>query len=331
MKKSKILILAAMAAMLFSCEHNETTDDFSVREINPQLPIYIDLGNTSRSIVGKSSGIKGNAKGITEVALYSAEYITTGDSEEMGNIVFFNARGNKKLSFDFVPYDWWSIDGTADISYYIDENRPSEDLDVEISSRSIDSAMNTWDNITCSNLNMFKLPSDGRVTGFMAAVVSGNSGHDYGGTFDWAPADIMHNGWMPEAFFDDVFGPGNSVLAVTFTIGAFVDGEFTDMDKNGKLDVAWREIYYNDKLKYVDDNSYPNYNVETVALHESGHGLSQGHFGKAFASGNFDIGNAKLHFSPRAAMNPAYSGTQTMIEATDEGGHCANWSSWPKQ
>ena len=51
-------------------------------------------------------------------------------------------------------------------------------------------------------------------------------------------------------------------------------------------------LYWNDRSTY---------DIETVALHEAGHGLSQGHFGKAFRT----VKNGKLHFSPRAVMNAA--------------------------
>jgi hypothetical protein len=86
--------------------------------------------------------------------------------------------------------------------------------------------------------------------------------------------------------------------------------------------VAWREIYYNDAFLWRDGATY---DVETIALHEAGHGLSQAHFGKAFA----DAGKGKLHFAPRAVMNAAYSGVQTEIDGTDKGGHCSIWGNWP--
>ena len=68
-----------------------------------------------------------------------------------------------------------------------------------------------------------------------------------------------------------------------------------------------------------------NVNVETVALHEAGHGLSQGHFGKGFVTSS----NGKLHFSPRAVMNAAYNGVQQDIDQTDNAGHCSIWGQWP--
>jgi hypothetical protein len=104
----------------------------------------------------------------------------------------------------------------------------------------------------------------------------------------------------------------------------FIDGAGapTDIDNNGKLDVAFREILYNDAFTW---NVNGNIDIETVALHESGHGLSQGHFGKAFRTES----NGKIHFAPLAVMNAAYSGVQQGLAGTDNGGHCSIWGSWP--
>lgn len=162
---------------------------------------------------------------------------------------------------------------------------------------------------------MTKVGYDGRTTGFIAAAFG------FGGSFDYV-ADITHNGWLPAPFFD-LLAPGGStfILGVTFTI-VFTDdnGNLIDTDNNGKYDVAWREIYYNDNFTWRDGATY---DIETVSLHEAGHGLSQAHFGKAFRN------SGGLHFAPRAVMNAAYSGVQTQINQSDNGGHCSNWAQWP--
>jgi len=165
---------------------------------------------------------------------------------------------------------------------------------------------------------LFRVPSDPADT---AGFVSGLLG--FGGS-DKYFADVVHAGWLPGAFFDLLAPDGSSfILGATFTI-IFTDdqGNPVDTDNNNKLDVAWRETYYNDAFEWADGDDY---DVETIALHESGHGLSQGHFGKAFRTNS----NNKLHFAPRAVMNAAYSGIQTEITGTDNGGHCSNWASWP--
>ena len=126
-------------------------------------------------------------------------------------------------------------------------------------------------------------------------------------------ADITLAGWLPKAFFD-LFagGGGESILGGTFT---FVWANFPSV-------VAFREIYMND---YFDWNIDDHYDIETVILHEVGHGLSLGHFGKIFRSKK----NDKLHFSFQAVMNPIYSSIQHELMGTDNASFCSIWASWP--
>lgn len=298
-----LLVIALLMIVAIAC--NDSIND-QLTPLEDPTPRYMDLSSFTQS----------SARGRTATGNYAvlmAEYITTGENEEMGNIVFFQNVGNKQLAGDFVPA--LALDGDTNVSYYIDENRPSNDLSVQFCSAAIDRAMSTWDNVTCTELGMTKVASDGRATGFISALFG------FGGSFAYA-ADVTHNGWLPGTFFD-ILAPGGStfILGVTFTI-VFTDndGNLIDTDNNGKYDVAWREIYYNDLFTWQDGSRY---DVETIALHESGHGLSQGHFGKAF------LNNGGLHFSPRAVMNAAYSGVQTDISASDNAGHCSIWSQWP--
>lgn len=292
----------AILFVAYSC--NDATED-SVVQLEEQSARYVDISEYTNSNGRSDDG---------NYAILSAEYITSGDGEEMGNTVFFQNLGNKQLGGDFVP--GLALDGTDNVSYYVDEDRPSDDLSVGASTAAIDRSMDTWDAVTCSELGMTKFAYDGRATGFIAAILG------FGGSTNYV-ADVTHNGWMPASFFDFLApGGSNFILGVTFTI-VFTDGagNLIDTDNNKKYDVAWREIYYNDNFPWNDGSTF---DVETVSLHEAGHGLSQGHFGKAFRT----ISNGKLHFSPRAVMNAAYSGVQTDISQTDNAGHCSNWSQW---
>ncbi len=110
---------------------------------------------------------------------------------------------------------------------------------------------------------------------------------------------------------------------MTFTFVWVSGGVPTDINNDGKTDTAFREILYNNAFTWRINN---NIDVETVAFHESGHALSQGHFGTAFTTGN-----GKLHFAPLAVMNAAYSGVQQSPRGTDNGGHCSIWASWPNK
>jgi hypothetical protein len=326
MKKLNYILSMAIAMGIFSCSNDaEIINGLENVEGVSMDAKFLNLGSSVHKLNVSNAIIK-SRKNIPEnllVAIYSAEYITTGENGKIGNTVYFNNRGNKQLIEDFVP--GLALDGTNDISYYVDNQRASSNLDVSLSNTAIDRAMNTWDNITCSNLGIFEIPFNEEASaGFVAKIISDDTGFDFGGSFDYF-ADVVHAGWVSGDFFDYLVEDGSDfILGVTISI-LFTDeeGNFIDLDNNGKLDIAFREIYYNDEFEWNDGKTF---DVETVALHETGHGLSQAHFGKAFRNNS----NGKLHFAPRAVMNAAYSGVQTEINQSDEAGHCSNWAAWSK-
>jgi hypothetical protein len=255
-----------------------------------------------------------NAKLAADGSMFradSAEYLTPADSMEVGQTVFFNNR-TKQLGVHFVPGDP-RRGGRANITYLVDQAEGAIDgLTVAQTTAAIDRAMATWNGVNCSTIPITKLPD---IPGLDIGIVESLLGQTGGPFF---LADITHAGWLPANVL-----PAN-VIGVTFTF-IFVDpatGAPSDIDNNGQLDVAFREILYNDRFVWRINGDI---DVETVALHESGHGLSQGHFGKAFRTDS----NGKIHFSPLAVMNAAYSGVQQGLAGTDNGGHCSIWGSWP--
>lgn len=245
------------------------------------------------------------------------EYITPDGAEEAGRTVYFRNLGNKQLGSHWVPGDP-NRGGGTNISWATDQADNSADVSLATSTAAIERAMQTWQDVQCSTIPLESVSDEGYDLGYVQYLFG------MGGVPGWL-ADLTHAGWLPRAFFDAIGGPtgGDRILGVTFTFiwTDDITGAPTDMDNNGKNDVAFREIYYNDNFVWNDGSTY---DIETVALHEAGHGLSQGHFGSAFRTVN-----GKLHFSPRAVMNAAYSGVQTKIAETDNGGHCSIWGSWP--
>lgn len=249
--------------------------------------------------------------------IQSIEWITSEDSEQVGRTVFFTNRGNKQLSAHYVPGDP-RRGGFSDITYIVDmvDGATAGGLTAVDTQGAIDNAMATWDEVTCSAIPVTNLGGLNVDLGYIQASLG------YGGVFGWA-ADLTHAGWLPAGFFDAIAPNGsNFILGVTFTLIWTDSGVPTDIDNNGRDDVAFREIYYNDNFQWAVDGG--GVDIETVALHEAGHGLSQGHFGSASRTKN-----GKVHFSPRAVMNATYSGIQRDIRKTDNGGHCSNWASWP--
>ena len=117
------------------------------------------------------------------------------------------------------------------------------------------------------------------------------------------------------------------ILAVTIPF-VFTDdqGNPTDIDGDGALDYAFAEIYYNDAFPWGINQNFPFADVQGTALHETGHGLGQGHFGKIFQT----VANGKVHFAPFAVMNAVDPGFPTQVlQGTDRGGHCSIWANWP--
>ena len=116
---------------------------------------------------------------------------------------------------------------------------------------------------------------------------------------------------------------GFSTIPFIFTEA---DGTPTDLDNDGEADYAFAEIYWNDFWPYGINSTFP-IDVETIALHETGHGLGQAHFGKIFQTTQ----NGKFHFSPLAVMNAGYTGILQDFRGTDNAGHCSLWGSWPRR
>ena len=203
-----------------------------------------------------------------------AEYVT-GDGDEAGATVISKDLGNKQLAFDFVPFDarragWSGPAGgpTDNITFAVDQTGdavpPFGGLSAAATTAAIQRAMGTWDGQICSTLPINQNPDFGIDIGVIAFIFG------LGGS-PFVLADVQHAGWRDINF-------GGGVLGATFTFFFPSPG---DIDNNGKLDAAFREIYYDPSFSWADDG-VSNVDVETVALHEAGHGLSQAHFGNIF-------------------------------------------------
>ncbi len=309
----RTLFAAAAAAIAMSA----CSDLQAPQATSDDLPLAAAFAKTSGANVldQVNAGLVGR-----EYEATLAEIFTDPTSGEMGTVIFANNRGNKQLGGDYVPNDPRRANG-ASIVYVTDatEGATASGLGAGQTTAAIDAAMSTWDGVQCSDLSMINLGGVPLDLGFVQNILG------FGGS-QALFTDLMHAGWLPSAFFDLLApGGGGFILGVTFTFN-WVDpsGALTDVDGNGKTDVAFREIYYNDAFPWAADGAN-NFDVETVALHEAGHGLSQGHFGKIFRTAS----NGKLHFAPLAVMNASYSGIQRTIGKTDNAGHCSNWGAWP--
>jgi hypothetical protein len=251
------------------------------------------------------------------VQLVKVEYNTVQD--EAGQVIYFDNR-SKQMGSHWVPGDP-ERGGYLDISWLSDlVDGTATGLDQLQTQMAVDWAMATWDSVKCATIPLYRYPDFDVDWGYIQFLAG------YGGTYGWL-ADITQAGWLPGSFFDWALGAGaaENVIGVTFTF-VWIDGngDPTDVDNNGKDDVAFREIYYNNFFPWGIDTDWP-VDTETIVLHETGHGLSLGHFGKLFRTDK----NGKLHFAPKALMNAGYTGIQQTLRGTDNGAFCSIWGSWP--
>lgn len=355
--KKLITCLLALPLLLVSCQENEMAiipiQEKSSLNLNGLglTKINIDLkSNLFSKTSVKKEGFEGFVSKLNE-SLLEYDIQLAGMEllgyEGAGITVNFSNVGNKQLRADFVPNDfrnWFSeakgnvppdfTEGT--IPYWTDgsEQGTESGMTSEQTLNAIYSAMDTWNFISCSeDLRIWNVYTT--TPGFDDGVSTlGDAGfiqwiRGFGGFPGFAPGTILHGGNLPAAFFDSVRpNGGNNILGITFTYIWFNQGVPTDIDENGKFDVAMREIYINGSASFQDAPDDVMFNgivdYETVVLHEAGHGLSQGHFGKSFEGKN-----GKVHYAPYALMNAGYSKAQREITATDNAGHCSIWEGWP--
>jgi hypothetical protein len=320
----------ALGALLLIAACNE---DPSPTAQSPAAPVSlatrkaINTGGSAVVLLQRTNAVLA-ARG-SKYRVDHAEWVTRGDADEAGQIVFANDRGNKQLDFQFVPNDPRRGEGT-EITYLVDQSDGATHTGTPLTNAqteaAIDREMNTWETTTtCSNIPIIKVAENGADPDIMDGIVF-NDPSLIGTPF----ADITHAGWYPAEFFDALAPNGSQfILGVTFTFFLSDDGvNPTDINHDGKGDAAFRETYYNDAFEWgIDTDNSTAIDVETVALHESGHGLSQAHFGKIFGT----LSNLRLHFAPQAVMNAAVSTQKHSLLGSDNAGHCSIWGNWPNQ
>jgi len=256
------------------------------------------------------------ARGLA-VRLDVVDYYTA--FRQAGQLVYYFDREHQ-LEEHWVPGDTRRYESTK--IYWLSEQveGTANGLTLQDTQAAVDSAMETWNTQNCGVIPLVQLPDYGIDWGYVQYLVG------MGGVPGWY-ADITQAGWLSGDFFDVIGGPGggDNILGVTFTF-IWVDdvGNPTDIDNNNRYDVAFREVYYNNKFPWGIGTSWP-IDVETIVLHENGHGLSLGHFGKLFRTD----ANGKLHFAPLAVMNAGYTQVQHMLKGTDIASFCSIWAHWP--
>lgn len=308
--------LAACAAVVL-------TASCSSESVNPEsAPAFASAAVEDGPISAKLAQINDSLAALgLNIAVQKAEFILapTAPVPASGQIVFANDRV-KRLTSRWVPNDVRRAADGDRITYmnvtpFMAANGAGN------AEGGIDASFGTWDAMTCTSLDIVKRAWNG---GNPSAILS------ITGLASVSPfsADVVTMGYLPGFLFNAVLGPGasTSVLGVTFTF-IFLEsagGPPTDIDGDGRIDTAAKEVWYNNDFDWTLSGLGNDIDVETVALHENGHALELGHYGKIFGT----LGNLKLHVSPRAVMNAAILGTLRSPLGTDKAGYCGNFGGW---
>lgn len=267
------------------------------------------------------------------VAITKAELLVSAAGADQATTIYANDR-TRLTETQFVENDPRRGSPPDTITYLVDQSDglaltllapppPSGPLPVAvlpnaITEAEIDASMAAWGAMNCNGPAMQKIPDDGTDPDLIDGLVFGNPA-----LIGTPRADITHAGWLPANFFDAIAPDGSSfILGVTFTF-VFIDDndEPTDVDGDGRADVAFREIYYNRSFPWGTGGADYNVDIQSVAIHEAGHALGLAHFGKIFQKTN-----GTLQFAPKAIMNAAYVEEDRRIRGTDNGAFCQAWA-----
>ncbi len=275
------------------------------------LQSFVDAANARLAALG------------ARFTIHHAEWIDASGNTNAAKIVFANDR-TLRLGSRWVPGDPRRGATGADLTegsfapYAVANGAiPTEAI--------VDATFDTWNAVSCSNLRVDKVSIPSGV--FPSAILSLP-----GYTSDPFAADISTIGFLPGWLFDAVLGPGasGSVLGVTFTsVWVDIDGNPTDIDHDHRDDTAFKEVWYNDDFLWTDQGGTvfdPFVDIQTIALHENGHAVELGHFGKLTA--HYTKKGLRIQASPRAVMNATYLGTLHRPRGTDIAAMCSDYGSW---
>ena len=311
----------------------EQGGDAAILSEKLQLSMSSDAGAEKRASDDVGLGLQERMTAINE-ALAAAGYAVRVQKAELSladnapadaaAVVFANDR-RLRLTSRWVPGDTRREADGNNITYLADQTfRMANGASGPINSEpAVDTAFGTWDGVTCSNLDIVKRADTEPNPNFILALF----GLADINTAEPFAADITTTGFLPGFVFDLLAEDGSQfILGVTWTLVFVTDDEPTDVDNNGFADTGLKEIWYNNAFTWTDTGQGGT-DIETVALHENGHAVELGHFGRVHAT--FSPHGGRLHVSPRAVMNAFILGTLRQTLGTDVAAYCGIFGAWP--
>ena len=327
-KRIRYIMGISLAALLTFTACEQSFTGTNEEDPKPLSALKLDQNSLSKAQVDSDFGSvlsihDVNAKLESSGANYRIEYaetITLAENgiHKAGQQIIANDR-EKQLGAQWVPGDIRRNADGNNLTYLVFQGLSFANGSI-YSEPAIDASFDTWNNIKKnSKLSINKVADTG---------INPSALLNIGGPGNPFLADISEVGFLPGDIFDAVLGPGasGSVLGVTFTF-TFTDsdGNPTDINNDGFSDVALKEVWYNDAFEWTTDPNGPGVDIETVALHENGHALGFGHFGKVSV-----INERKLSVSPRSVMNALVLGTQRELLGTDKASFNSIYGNWPQ-
>lgn len=317
------ITLSILAAPLQSVSSTPTED--SLPALDREIPRYSEELNLLRQEL--------IAGGTIDVELLQAEYIVTAEGFDSATSQTLAANDRTHL----LPYQFVKNDprrgGRSYLTYTVDQSDgvaltwlPGNvigSLPNSYTEPLIDQSMAQWHSAPdCNGPAIVKIPDSGGNIDVADDLVFGRPRGN-------STADITHSGWISSGFFN-VLAPGGSrfILGVAISFG-FVDenGDPTDIDGNGKGDVAFVEIYYNRGFSWSQIGDESHVPIESIATHETGHALGINHFGRVFLTKHGTPGELDdVKFAPRAVMNAVYVSDFSTLTGTDKASFCQFWA-----
>jgi matrixin len=328
-----IALLGAGLALFAACRQTDSTAPSRYLAVSGPSRSLSDASTAYSPVLALANSALA-AHGVTNVQLLKADiFVSTNVPGWNGATTIYANDRTHVTGAQFVLGDW-RRGGQPYLTYLVDQS-DGRALTIDpltgaisiisnaVTEAEIDASMARWQTEPGCSAPPVQKVSD---TGADPDIIDGLLFHD-NSRVGTTLADITDAGWLPASFFEALV-PGGSqfILGVTFSF-VFVTGPeagapATDIDHNGRADIAFSEIYYNRSFPWTADASNPtSVDIQSVVTHESGHALGLDHFGKIFLDNK-----GVLKFAPRAVMNAAYVSAFRDLTGTDNASFCQLWA-----